>query len=130
MKKIYLSRNLKDEISSSTKSSNKIVVFAIASIYGDVQWMFLNSCKKSFTSVFSSSVLGFVIVKDTLKMCATVSDNKLNIDIGGNDIYISEVKTDVPEHMDMVVTFNPLPEREYDEMFSYPEENQKELKIE
>lgn len=40
MKKIYLSRNLKDEISSSTKSSNKIVVFAIASIYGEVQWMF------------------------------------------------------------------------------------------
>lgn len=130
MKKIYLSRNLKDEISSSTKSSNKIVVFAIASIYGEVQWMFLNSFKESFTSVFSSSVLGFVIVKDTLKMCATVSDNKLNIDIGANDIYISEVKTDVPEHMNMVVTFNPLPEREYDEIFSYPEENQKEIEIE
>lgn len=90
----------------------------------------MNSCKESFTSVFSSSVLGFVIVKDTLKMCATVSNNKLNIDIGANDIYISEVKTDIPEHTNMVVTFNPLPEREYDEMFSYPEENQKELEIE
>lgn len=123
MKKIYLSRNLKDELSFSKKESEKLIVFAFASIYGEVKWMFLNSSKETFTSVLTCPVLGFVIVEDTLNMCATTSENKVSVDVGGDEIYISEVKVDAPMHVKLTVTFDPMHGREYDEVFSYPEEN-------
>lgn len=123
MKKIYLSRNLKDELSFSKKESEELIVLAFASIYGEVKWMFLNSSKETFTSVLTCPVLGFVTVKDTLNMCATTSENRVNVDVGGDEIYISEVKVDAPEHVKLTVTFDPMHGREYDEVFSYPEEN-------
>jgi hypothetical protein len=123
MKKIYLSRNLKDELSFSKKESEELIVLAFASIYGEVKWMFLNSGKETFTSVLTCPVLGFVTVKDTLNMCATTSENRVNVDVGGDEIYISEVKVDAPEHVKLTVTFDPMHGREYDEVFSYPEEN-------
>ena len=122
MKKIYLSRNLKDELSFSKKESEELIVLAFASIYGEVKWMFLNSGKETFTSVLTCPVLGFVTVKDTLNMCATTSENRVNVDVGGDEIYISEVKVDAPEHVKLTVTFDPMHGREYDEVFSYPEE--------
>ena len=123
MKKVYLSRNLKDELSFSKKESEELIVLAFASIYGEVKWMFLNSSKETFTSVLTCPVLGFVTVKDTLNMCATTSENRVNVDVGGDEIYISEVKVDAPEHVKLTVTFDPMHGREYDEVFSYPEEN-------
>lgn len=123
MKKIYLSRNLKDELSFSKKESEELIVLAFASIYGEVKWMFLNSGKETFTSVLTCPVLGFVTVKDTLNMCATTSENRVNVDVGGDEIYISEVKVDAPEHVKLTVTFDPMHGREYDEVFSYPEKN-------
>lgn len=123
MKKIYLSRNLKDELSFSKKESEELIVLAFASIYGEVKWMFLNSSKETFTSVLTCPVLGFVIVEDTLNMCATTSENGVSVDVGGDEIYISEVKVDAPEHVKLTVTFDPMHGREYDEVFSYPEEN-------
>ncbi len=123
MKKIYLSRNLKDELSFSKKESEELIVLAFASIYGEVKWMFLNSGKETFTSVLTCPVLGFVTVKDTLNMCATTSENRVNVDVGGDEIYISEVKVDAPMHVKLTVTFDPMHGREYDEVFSYPEEN-------
>ena len=131
MKKIYLSRNLKDGLSFSKKESEKLIVLAFVSIHGEVKWMFLNSSKETFTSVLTCPVLGFVTVKDTLNMCAiTRSENRVSVDVGGDEIYISEVKVDVPEHVELTVTFDPMHGREYDEVFSYPEEKQKELEIE
>lgn len=131
MKKIYLSRNLKDELSFFEKESEKLIVLAFASIHGEVKWMFLNSSKETFTSVLTCPVLGFVTVKDTLNMCAiTRSENRVSVDVGGDEIYISEVKVDAPEHVELTVTFYPMHDREYDEVFSYPEEKQKELEIE
>lgn len=85
--------------------------------------MFSNSSKETFTSVLTCPVLGFVIVEDTLNMCATISDNKVSVYVGGDEIYISEVKVDAPMHVNLTVTFDPLRGREYDEVFSYPEEN-------
>lgn len=123
MKKIYLSRNLKDELSFSKKESEELIVLAFASIYGEVKWMFLDSSKETFTSVLTCPVLGFVTVKDTLNMCATTSENRVNVNVGGDEIYISEVKVDAPVHVKLTVTFDPMHGREYDEVFSYPEEN-------
>lgn len=123
MKKIYLSRNLKDELSFSKKESEELIVLAFASIYREVQWMFLNSSKETFTSVLTCPVLGFVTVKDTLNMCVTTSENRVSVNVGGDEIYISEVKVDAPEHVKLTVTFDPMHGREYDEVFSYPEEN-------
>lgn len=123
MKKIYLSRNLKDELSFSKKESEELIVLAFASIYGEVKWMFLTSSKETFTSVLTCPVLGFVTVKDTLNMCATTGENRVSVDVGGDEIYISEVKVDTPEHVKLTVTFDPMHGREYDEVFSYPEEN-------
>lgn len=131
MKKIYLSRNLKDEIQFTSKNSDKLTVIAFASIYEEIRWMFLNRAKESFTAVITSPVLWFVNVKKTLNMCATTSfDNKVSVDIGADDIYITEAKTDSPKHVRLVITFSPLDGREYDEVFRYPEEKQKELEIE
>ena len=114
---------MKDELSFSKKESEELIVLAFASIYGEVKWMFLNSGKETFTSVLTCPVLGFVTVKDTLNMCATTSENRVNVDVGGDEIYISEVKVDAPEHVKLSVTFEPMHGREYDEVFSYPEEN-------
>lgn len=126
MKKIYLSKNLKDKLSFSKKESEKLIVVVFASIYRELKWMFLNSNKGTFTSALTCSALGFITVKDTLNMCATPIDNIVNVDIGigGNEIYISEVEVDVPEHIKLVVTFDKMHGREYDEVFSYPEEKQ------
>ena len=85
--------------------------------------MFLNSSKETFTSVLTCPVLGFVIVEDTLNMYATTGENELSVDVGGDEIYISEVKVDAPMHVKLTVTFGPMHGREYDEVFSYPEEN-------
>lgn len=123
MKKIYLSRNLKDELSFSKKESEEFIVLAFASIYREVKWMFLNSSKETFTSVLTCPVLGFVTVKDTLNMCVTTSEDRVSVNVGGDEIYISEVKVDAPEHVKLTVTFDPMHGREYDEVFSYPEEN-------
>lgn len=123
MKKIYLSRNLKDELSFSKKESEELIVLAFASIYREVKWMFLNSSKETFTSVLTCPVLGFVTVKDTLNMCVTTSEDRVSVNVGGDEIYISEVKVDAPEHVKLTVTFDPMHGREYDEVFSYPEEN-------
>lgn len=123
MKKIYLSRNLKDELSFSKKESEELIVLAFASIYREVEWMFLNSSKETFTSVLTCPVLGFVTVKDTLNMCVITSENRVSVNVGGDEIYISEVKVDAPEHVKLTVTFDPMHGREYDEVFSYPEEN-------
>lgn len=123
MKKIYLSRNLKGELSFSKKESEELIVLAFASIYREVKWMFLNSSKETFTSVLTCPVLGFVTVKDTLNMCVTTSEDRVSVNVGGDEIYISEVKVDAPEHVKLTVTFDPMHGREYDEVFSYPEEN-------
>lgn len=127
MAKIYLSKNLKNEILPNVESRDKLIIISFASIHEEVKWMFLNTVRESFTTVLTETVIGFIITKKDHHMCIITNNNKVNIDVGANDIYIAEAKKDAPYHVEMVITLLPLDDREYDEVFSYPEDNQKEF---